>query len=146
MSEAQTQDLSGLGLFDRLVEQGRPVEERRRKAMTALSERTSETFKELGKLLQDTVEYESKSIMKRLGLATRDEVKTLGQCVNTLADSIEEMVARWKLDEALTRTDVAQTTPKRIEAAAAAAPKSSRRVTPTTQTPKTTTTTKTRTR
>lgn len=109
MSEAQTQDRQGLSLFDRLVEQGRPVEERRRKAMTALSERTRETFQEFGKLLQDTVEYESKSIMKRLGLATQDEVKTLSLRVDDLTRSIEEMVARWKVEEALARTDVAPT-------------------------------------
>jgi poly(hydroxyalkanoate) granule-associated protein len=168
MSQAQTQDLSGLdrtrrelrdagrslwlagvgvmaeaeeegrSLFDRLVEQGRPVEERRRKAVTALTERTSETFKELGKLLQDTVEYESKSIMKRLGLATRDEVKTLSLRVDALTQSIEEMVARWKIEQALARTDVASAPPMIIETPAAAAAKSSRRATPTTKTtPKT---------
>jgi polyhydroxyalkanoate synthesis regulator phasin len=131
MSEAETQDFSGLSLFDRLVEQGRPVEERRRQAMTAFSERTSETFKEFGKLLQDTVEYESKSVMKRLGLATQDEVKTLSLRVDALTRSIEEMVAHWKVEEALARTDVAPITPTIIETPAAGAPKRPRRVTST---------------
>jgi polyhydroxyalkanoate synthesis regulator phasin len=122
MSQAQTQDLSGLSLFGRLVEQGRPVEERGRRAMTALSERTSETFREFGKLLQDTVEYESKSFMKRLGLATRDEVKALSLRVDALARNVEEMVARWQVEQALARTDVASTAPWIIETTASGTP------------------------
>jgi polyhydroxyalkanoate synthesis regulator phasin len=126
MSQAQTY-VESRGLFDRLVEQGRPVEERSRKAVQTLSERTGETFREFGKLLQDTVEYESKSLMRRLGLATRDDVHVLSTRVDTLARNVEEMVARWQVElaEAVPTPEDVQI----IQTTAAGAPERSRRAT-----------------
>lgn len=92
-------DRESRALFDRLVERGRPVEERGRETVDAWSERTGETFRELGKLLQETVEYEGKGLLKRLGIATQDDFKPLSSRLDVLARSVEEMVARWKLEE-----------------------------------------------
>ena len=58
--------------------------------------------REMGKLVQDTVEYESKNLMKRLGLATRDDFTVLSTRLETLSGKIDEVVARRKVDAAET--------------------------------------------
>ncbi|HYG64192.1 MAG TPA: phasin family protein [Thermoanaerobaculia bacterium] len=87
-------------LFDRLVEKGRPVEERGRETVEGWSERTGETFRELGQLVRDTVEYESKGLLKRFGIATRDDFKVLSNRLDILARNVDEMVARWQVERA----------------------------------------------
>jgi poly(hydroxyalkanoate) granule-associated protein len=79
--------------FDRLVERGRPVDERQRKAFENIEERTGTTVREMKKLFEDTVQYESKSMLKRLGLMTRDDVQVLAARIDTLALKIDELVA-----------------------------------------------------
>src|SRR5947209_15946652 len=78
----------GRDLFDRLVERGRPLEERRRHqldhALDKMGDRTQETVREFGKLVQDTMEYETKGVLKRFGLMTRDDVKILAARLETL--------------------------------------------------------------
>lgn len=103
--------------FDRLVEKGRPVEERGRETVEGWSERTGETFREFRKLLQDTVEYEGKSLMKRLGIATDDDFKALANRLDLLTKNVEELVARWKI-EATPPTETIQ-----IQTTAAGTPK-----------------------
>jgi hypothetical protein len=93
-------DRESRALFDRLVEKGRPVEERRRETVEGWSERTGETFRELGQLVRDTVEYESKGLLKRFGIATRDDFKMLSSRLDVLARNVDEMVARWKVERA----------------------------------------------
>jgi polyhydroxyalkanoate synthesis regulator phasin len=85
-------------LVDQLVEKGRPVEERRRETVEGWSERTGETFREFAKLLRDTVEYESKSLLKRFGIATRDDFKLLSNRLDVLARNVDELVARRKVE------------------------------------------------
>jgi polyhydroxyalkanoate synthesis regulator phasin len=80
-------------VFDRLVERGRPVGERQRKAFEEIEERTGTTVREMKKLFEDTVQYESKSLLQRLGLMTRDDVKVLASRIDTLAVKIDELVA-----------------------------------------------------
>lgn len=100
--------------FDQLVERGRPVEARQRQALTELGERTGTTVREMKKLFEDTVEYESKSLLKRLGMMTRDDVKLLAARIDTLAVKVDELVAGYEI----AGTDTAET--------AEAAPKSRR--------------------
>jgi poly(hydroxyalkanoate) granule-associated protein len=87
-------------LFDGLVEKGRPVEERQKRTAQAVTEHTATALRELGQLVQDTVEYESKSLMKRLGLATRDDFSALSSRLETLSSKIDEVAARRKVDAA----------------------------------------------
>jgi len=84
----------GRSLFDRLVERGRPVEERQRKALEKVGDRSNEAVRDLGKLVQDTLEYETKGVLKRLGLLTRDDVKILAARLDTLSKKIDELSAR----------------------------------------------------
>jgi poly(hydroxyalkanoate) granule-associated protein len=119
-------DRESRALFDRFVEQGRPVEERRRETVEGWSERAGETFRELGQLVRDTVEYESKGLLKRFGIATRDDFKALSNRLDVLARNVDEMVARWKIEqtEAASPTETLEI----IQTTAAGTPKRGRRV------------------
>jgi len=83
--------------LDRLAERGRPVEERQRKAFEEIEERTGTTVREMKKLFDDTVQYESKNVLKRLGLMTRDDVQVLAARIDTLARKVDEMVASYEI-------------------------------------------------
>jgi len=83
--------------FDHLVERGRPVEARQRQALAELGERTGSTVREMKKLLEDTVEYESKGLLRRLGMMTRDDVKLLAARIDTLAVKVDELVAGYEI-------------------------------------------------
>lgn len=80
--------------FDEMVERGRPIEERQRQAVETAAQRAQAVLHELGKLCQDTVEYESKAMLKRFGLMTRDDVRLLSFRLDTLSKKIDELVAR----------------------------------------------------
>lgn len=81
-------------VFDRLVERGRPVEEKGRKAVETAANRTQAVLREAKTLVLDTVEYESKAALKRLGLMTRDDVKILSARLDTLSRKIDEFAAQ----------------------------------------------------
>ncbi|HEX9941004.1 MAG TPA: phasin family protein [Thermoanaerobaculia bacterium] len=81
-------------LFSRLVERGRPVDERQKKAAEAVAGRATRTAREFGKLLQDTVEYESRGMLERLNVMTREDVKVLSARLETLSRKIDEYAAR----------------------------------------------------
>ncbi|HEV2856376.1 MAG TPA: phasin family protein [Thermoanaerobaculia bacterium] len=83
-----------LSLFDRLVAKGRPVEERQKKAVEAVAEKARGTAMGLSQLVQDTVEYESRQMLKRLNVMTREDVKILSARLETLSTKIDEYVAR----------------------------------------------------
>jgi polyhydroxyalkanoate synthesis regulator phasin len=85
--------------FDEMVERGRPVEARQRQVLEELGERTGSTVREMKKLVEDTVEYESKALLKRLGLMTRDDVKLLAARIDTLAVKVDELVASYAITE-----------------------------------------------
>jgi poly(hydroxyalkanoate) granule-associated protein len=87
----------GRDLFGRLVERGRPWEEKQRQAFEKAGEKTQETARELGQLMQDTVEYETQGVLKKLGLLTRDDVKILSARLDTLAQKIEELSAQHRV-------------------------------------------------
>ncbi|HEX3527631.1 MAG TPA: phasin family protein [Thermoanaerobaculia bacterium] len=84
----------GRELFDRLVERGRPLEERQRHALDKMGDRTNETVRELRKLVQDTMEYETKGVLKRFGMMTKDDVKILAARLATLSHKLDELAAR----------------------------------------------------
>ena len=99
--------------FDRLVERGRPVDERQRKAFEEIGERTGATVREMKKLFEDTVQYESKGLLKRLGLMTRDDVKVLAGQIDTLAVKVDELVAGYSIQtETAEATGPADAAPK----------------------------------
>jgi polyhydroxyalkanoate synthesis regulator phasin len=84
-------------MFDRLVERGRPVDERQRKTLEEIEGRTGTTVREMKKLFEDTVQYESKSLLERFGLMTRDDVKVLAARIDTLAAKVDELVASYEI-------------------------------------------------
>jgi poly(hydroxyalkanoate) granule-associated protein len=84
-------------VFDRLVERGRPVDQRQRKALDEIGERTGSTVREMKKLFEDTVQYESKSLLQRLGLMTRDDVKVLAARIDSLGAKVDELVAGYEI-------------------------------------------------
>ena len=83
--------------FDEMVERGRPIEERQRRTLEELGGRTGSTLLEMKKLFEDTVEYESRNLLKRLGVMTRDDVKTLAARIDTLAVRVDELVASYQI-------------------------------------------------
>lgn len=83
--------------FDRLVERGRPIGERQRKAFEEAGERTGTTVREMKKLFEDTLQYESTTLLKRLGLMTRDDLKLLAARIDSLAVKVDELVASYEI-------------------------------------------------
>jgi len=86
-------DKASQKLFDRLVERGRPLDERQRKAVDAFTDRANGALREAGKLFQDTVEYESRQVLKKMGVLTRDDLKVLSARLDILARQIDEYAA-----------------------------------------------------
>jgi len=84
---------SGRDLFDHLVERGRPFEVKQRQAFEKAGDKTQETVRELSTLVQDTVEFETKGVLKKLGLLTRDDVKILSARLDTLSRKLDELGA-----------------------------------------------------
>ena len=82
--------LAGLGLAAAVEEGGRSLFGLLEKA----GERTGDTVRGLGKLVQDTVEHETRSALKRLGLLTRDDVALLAARLETLSTKIDHLSAR----------------------------------------------------
>jgi poly(hydroxyalkanoate) granule-associated protein len=86
-------DEASAKLFNRLVERGRPLDERQRKAVDAFTDRANGALRETGKLFQDTVEYETKQILKKIGVLTRDDLRTLSARLDILSKQIDEHAA-----------------------------------------------------
>jgi poly(hydroxyalkanoate) granule-associated protein len=86
-------DNASLRLFDRLVERGRPLEERQRRAAEALANRANGAIHEAGKLFQDTVDYEARQVLKKVGVLTRDDLKVLSARLDVLDRQIDEYAA-----------------------------------------------------
>ena len=86
-------------LFDRLVERGRPLDERQRSAAEAFADRANGAMHEAGKLLQDTVEYEARQVLKKAGVLTRDDLKVLSARLDILARQIDEYAAAREVAE-----------------------------------------------
>ena len=104
---------SGRDLFGRLVELGRPVEEKQKKVATDVAEKTTATVKSLGKLVEDTVAYESREMLKRFNVMTKDDVRIFAARLDTLGKKLDHHLlslsrpARcplWKRPESLARS------------------------------------------
>lgn len=80
-------------LVDRLVERGRPLDERQRKAAEAFADRANGAMREAGQLFQDTVEYEARQVLKKIGVITRDDLRTLSARLDILERQIDEYAA-----------------------------------------------------
>ena len=80
-------------LFDRLVERGRPLDERQRKTVEAFTDSANGALREAGKLFQDTVEYESRQVLKKMGILTHDDLKVMSARLDILARQIDEYAA-----------------------------------------------------
>jgi poly(hydroxyalkanoate) granule-associated protein len=85
---------SGIEMFDRLVERGKPLEARRKKVVGEVVERAARAVRGTGKLAQDTVEFESRGLLKRLNVMTSEDVKVLSSRISTLTKKVDEVVAR----------------------------------------------------
>jgi polyhydroxyalkanoate synthesis regulator phasin len=86
-------DQASTRLIDRLVERGRPLDERQRKTVEAFTDRANGAMREAGKLFQDTVEYECKQVLRKVGVLTRDDLRTLGARLDILSKQIDEYAA-----------------------------------------------------
>jgi len=86
-------DEASIRLFDRLVERGRPLDERQRKTVEAFTDRANGAMREAGKLFQDTVEYETRQVLKKIGVLTRDDLRTLSARLDILSKQIDEYAA-----------------------------------------------------
>lgn len=84
----------GMEMFDRLVERGKPFEEKQKQRVEAVVERANKTVRGANQLLQDTVEFESRGVLKRLNVMTRDDVKILSARIATLSKKVDEVVER----------------------------------------------------
>jgi len=85
---------AGRDTFDRLVERGKPIEEKQKQMVQKVTGRATQTVREAGKLVQDTVEYESRGVLKRLNVMTREDVKVLSSRLNSLSKKVDEVVTR----------------------------------------------------
>lgn len=83
----------GRDLFDHLVERGRPFEEKQRQALEKVGDKTQETVRGLSTLVQDTVEFETQGVLKKIGLLTRDDVKILSARLETLSKKLDDLSA-----------------------------------------------------
>jgi poly(hydroxyalkanoate) granule-associated protein len=84
----------GLEVFDHLVERGRPVEEKQKQLVEAVTGRATRTVREAQQLVEDTVEFESRGVLKRLNVMTREDVKILSARIETLSKKVDETLAR----------------------------------------------------
>jgi poly(hydroxyalkanoate) granule-associated protein len=84
----------GMEMFDRLVERGKPLEAKRKQAAGAVVERAARAVRGAGRLVQDTVEFESRGLLKRMNVMTHEDVKALSARVTTLSKKVDEVVAR----------------------------------------------------
>lgn len=84
----------GMEMFDRLVERGKPFEDKQKQRVEAVVERANQTVRGANQLLQDTVEFESRGVLKRLNVMTRDDLKILSARIATLSKKVDEVVER----------------------------------------------------
>ncbi len=88
VAEADTQ---GRSLFDRLVERGRPLAEKQKETFAEATDKMERSARELGKLVNDSVEYEVRGALGRFGLATRNDLKALERRLETLSRQLDDL-------------------------------------------------------
>ena len=84
-------DERGRDLFDRLAERGRPLAEKQKVTFAEATDKVERSARELGKLVNDTVEYEVRGALSRFGLATRDDLKALERRLENLSRELDEL-------------------------------------------------------
>lgn len=94
-------DEASTKLIDRLVERGRPLDERHRKTVEAFADRANGAMREAGKLFQDTIEYESRQVLRKVGVLTREDLRTLSARLDILSKQIDEYAAAKAVAEAV---------------------------------------------
>ena len=77
----------GRQLFDRLVERGRPLEEK----LEGTQKKLAET---VGQRVEKAVELESRGVLERLNLMTREDVRILTARLELLSQQIDEYAVR----------------------------------------------------
>jgi len=113
---AEVED-GGRELFDRLVERGVPVEGKQKKLAETMTERANKAVRSVGKLVEETVEFEGRGMLKRLNLMTREDVKILSARLETLSRKINEYAVR---QQAAVQDDRETTKPEKTVQAAKA--------------------------
>jgi poly(hydroxyalkanoate) granule-associated protein len=81
-------------LFDHLVERGAPLEGKQKKLAETVAERVEKAAREMTKLVEETLEFESRGMLKRLNLMTREDIKILSARLDTLSKKIDEYAVR----------------------------------------------------
>ncbi|MES1243936.1 MAG: phasin family protein [Acidobacteriota bacterium] len=109
-------DEASTKLIDRLVERGRPLDERHRKTAEAFADRANGAMREAGKLFQDTVEYESRQVLRKIGVLTREDLRTLSARLDILSKQIDEYAAKAVAEAAMMKPDTTPDTAAAEEA------------------------------
>ncbi len=81
----------GRQLFDRLVERGRPVEGKLEEKLEGTQKKLAET---VGQRVEKAVELESRGVLERLNLMTREDVRILAARLESLSQQIDEYAVR----------------------------------------------------
>ena len=84
---------TGRKLFEGLVERGKPVASKQIEVLDRVGDRTVAVVQDAVKLVRDTVEFEAKSVVRRLDLLTHSDVKALSLRLDALSVRLDEMAA-----------------------------------------------------
>jgi poly(hydroxyalkanoate) granule-associated protein len=84
-------DRESRGLFDRLVERGRPLEERQKKVMDEWGDRAAEKLREVSERARGQVRQDLKRVLVKAGVPTADEWNALTARLEALSLSIDEL-------------------------------------------------------
>lgn len=107
----------GRELFGQLVEKGRPVEDERKKRVEKIAGAAGQTVRGFTKLVEDTVAYESREMLKRFNVMTRDDVKVFSARLETLSRKVDEYAVRRHHPKAVAPAVVEIVTPQNETAA-----------------------------
>ncbi|HEX4966575.1 MAG TPA: phasin family protein [Thermoanaerobaculia bacterium] len=94
----------GRELFDRLVERGKPLEGKQKKLTEKVTERANKAARDLGKRVEETVGFESRGVLRKLNLMTREDVEILSARLETLSQKIDEYAVRHEAAESSKKT------------------------------------------
>lgn len=84
-------DREGRHLFDRLVERGRPVEERQKKTVDEWSDRAAERLRTVGERAKDQMRRDLKRALAKAGVPTAEEWNTLTARLEALSATLDEL-------------------------------------------------------
>jgi poly(hydroxyalkanoate) granule-associated protein len=81
----------GKGLFDRLVERGRPFEERQKQTVNELGDKAGAKLREMRDLVRDQVRHDVKQVLTRVGVPTLEDFRLLTSRLETLSAKIDAL-------------------------------------------------------